>query len=88
MTHIRHEINLHISECQEFGISQEEMERHEESQGMSSTAPTDGGTFSADPALTCSQPALPTVDTSWTSVAQKTGLRCRSRSSRACWAMA
>lgn len=30
--HIRHEINLHIAECAEFGLSQQEMEAHEESQ--------------------------------------------------------
>lgn len=33
VTHIRHEINLHISECKEFGLTQEEMEEYEESQG-------------------------------------------------------
>ncbi|RMY35279.1 hypothetical protein D0865_13953 [Hortaea werneckii] len=32
VTHIRHEINLHISECEEFGLSQADMEQHEESQ--------------------------------------------------------
>ncbi|KAI6814455.1 hypothetical protein KC340_g16361 [Hortaea werneckii] len=32
VTHIRHEINLHISECQEFGLCQADMEQHEESQ--------------------------------------------------------
>jgi len=32
VTHIRHEINLHISECAEFGMTQEDMEKHEESQ--------------------------------------------------------
>ena len=34
VTHIRHEINLHISECQEFGLCQADMEQHEESQGQ------------------------------------------------------
>ena len=32
VTHIRHEINLHIGECKEFGLTQEDMEQHEESQ--------------------------------------------------------
>lgn len=32
VTHIRHEINLHINECKQFGLTQEEMEQHEESQ--------------------------------------------------------
>lgn len=32
MTHIRHEINLHIEECAEFGLTQQDMEACEESQ--------------------------------------------------------
>lgn len=32
VTHIRQEIDLHINECKQFGLTQEEMERHEESQ--------------------------------------------------------
>lgn len=32
VTHIRHEINLHIGECAEFGLTQADMEQHEESQ--------------------------------------------------------
>ena len=32
VTHIRHEINLHINECKEFGLTQEDMEKYEESQ--------------------------------------------------------
>ncbi|KAM0721554.1 hypothetical protein Q7P37_002479 [Cladosporium fusiforme] len=32
VTHIRHEINLHIGECKEFGLTQEDMEQYEESQ--------------------------------------------------------
>lgn len=32
VTHIRHEINLHINECKQFGLTQEEMEKHDESQ--------------------------------------------------------
>lgn len=34
VTHIRHEINLHINECKEFGLTQEAMEKYDESQGM------------------------------------------------------
>lgn len=34
VTHIRHEINLHIGECKEFGLTQEEMEKYDENQGM------------------------------------------------------
>lgn len=34
VTHIRHEINLHISECKEFGLTQQYMDQCEESQGM------------------------------------------------------
>lgn len=33
VTHIRHEINLHIEECKEFGLTQQDMEKYEESQG-------------------------------------------------------
>ncbi|EMC92647.1 hypothetical protein BAUCODRAFT_568824 [Baudoinia panamericana UAMH 10762] len=32
VTHIRHEINLHITECEDFGLTQEMMEQCEESQ--------------------------------------------------------
>ncbi|SMQ47254.1 unnamed protein product [Zymoseptoria tritici ST99CH_1A5] len=32
VTHIRHEINLHISECKEFGLTQQYMDQCEESQ--------------------------------------------------------
>lgn len=32
VTHIRHEINLHINECKEFGLTQEDMEKYDESQ--------------------------------------------------------
>ena len=32
VTHIRHEINLHINECKDFGLTQEDMEKYEESQ--------------------------------------------------------
>lgn len=32
VTHIRHEINLHIEECEQFGLTQEDMEKCEESQ--------------------------------------------------------
>ncbi|KAK3074358.1 trifunctional hydroxymethylpyrimidine kinase/phosphomethylpyrimidine kinase/thiaminase [Teratosphaeriaceae sp. CCFEE 6253] len=32
VTHIRHEINLHINECKEFGLTQDDMARSEESQ--------------------------------------------------------
>ena len=32
VTHIRHEINLHINECKEFGLTQEQMETYDESQ--------------------------------------------------------
>ncbi|KAK5692482.1 trifunctional hydroxymethylpyrimidine kinase/phosphomethylpyrimidine kinase/thiaminase [Elasticomyces elasticus] len=32
VTHIRHEINLHIDECKKFGLDQEAMEQYEESQ--------------------------------------------------------
>ncbi|KAK5128397.1 hypothetical protein LTR85_003065 [Meristemomyces frigidus] len=32
VTHIRHEINLHINECKEFGLTQADMEKCEESQ--------------------------------------------------------
>ncbi|KAM0694707.1 hypothetical protein Q7P36_005063 [Cladosporium allicinum] len=32
VTHIRHEINLHIEECTQFGLTQEDMEKYEESQ--------------------------------------------------------
>lgn len=32
VTHIRHEINLHINECKQFGLTQQDMEKHEESQ--------------------------------------------------------
>ncbi|KAK5680613.1 trifunctional hydroxymethylpyrimidine kinase/phosphomethylpyrimidine kinase/thiaminase [Elasticomyces elasticus] len=35
VTHIRHEINLHIDECKKFGLDQEAMEQYEESQGSS-----------------------------------------------------
>lgn len=33
VTHIRQEINLHIRECEDFGLTQELMERYDESQG-------------------------------------------------------
>jgi hydroxymethylpyrimidine/phosphomethylpyrimidine kinase len=33
VTHIRQEINLHINECKEFGLTQEQMETYDESQG-------------------------------------------------------
>ena len=32
VTHIRQEINLHINECREFGLTQEDMEKYDESQ--------------------------------------------------------
>lgn len=32
VTHIRHEMELHLKECQDFGLSQEMMEKYEESQ--------------------------------------------------------
>ncbi|KAK3709838.1 trifunctional hydroxymethylpyrimidine kinase/phosphomethylpyrimidine kinase/thiaminase [Vermiconidia calcicola] len=38
VTHIRHEIELHLSECKQFGLSQEEIESYEESQGYSMIA--------------------------------------------------
>ena len=31
--HIREEMNLHLAYCKEFGLSKEEVESHEESQG-------------------------------------------------------
>jgi ATP-dependent RNA helicase DDX5/DBP2 len=31
--HIQEEMKLHLNYCREFGIAQEEVERHEESQG-------------------------------------------------------
>lgn len=33
VTGIRKEIDLHINECKEFGLTREEMETYEESQG-------------------------------------------------------
>lgn len=33
--HIDHEIQLHIGECKEFGLTQADMEKYEESQGWS-----------------------------------------------------
>jgi len=35
VTHIRHEIDLHIGECKEFGLTQHDIEQYEESQGRS-----------------------------------------------------
>lgn len=35
--HIRHEMELHLAECEELGISKAEIERHEESQGENSS---------------------------------------------------
>ncbi|TKA70061.1 hypothetical protein B0A55_06240 [Friedmanniomyces simplex] len=32
VTHIRHEIDLHLAECKQFGLSQEALEQYEESQ--------------------------------------------------------
>ncbi|QIW95689.1 hypothetical protein AMS68_001207 [Peltaster fructicola] len=32
VTHIRHEINLHIGECKQFGLTQQDMEAYDESQ--------------------------------------------------------
>jgi hypothetical protein len=39
VTHIRQEINLHIKECEEFGLTQAEMEQYPESQGTASEHP-------------------------------------------------
>lgn len=33
VTNIREEIKLHIKECEDFGLTQEDMEAYEESQG-------------------------------------------------------
>lgn len=37
MAHIRHEMGLHIEYCKEFGVSKEEIEASEESQGNNSS---------------------------------------------------